>query len=85
MTLKADIFQHLIKDTSEDAWRIIIKEALDITSKTLEVNNAPSVVSKRDREIGILDHFLSTSGWDLWHAFSNSVEHTSDSTNSMVE
>ena len=78
MTLKADVFQHLIKDTPTEAWRIIIKETIEIASKTLDANTAPSAVNKRDREIGILDHFLSTSGWDLWQVFNDVVERTSD-------
>jgi hypothetical protein len=39
----------------------------------------PARSIKRDREIGALDHFLSSSGWDLWQAFGDSgVERTSD-------
>ncbi|MDR1873420.1 MAG: hypothetical protein LBQ90_00190 [Synergistaceae bacterium] len=33
---------------------------------------------KRDREIGGLDHFLSSVGWDLWYEFGRVVERTSD-------
>lgn len=78
MTLNADVFHHMLNDSPENAWRIIIKEAIEITSKPLEVNNASNIVIKRDREIGIMDHFLSTSGWDLWQTFNDVVERTSD-------
>jgi hypothetical protein len=51
---------------------------MEIASGPLTVNGAPSEVTKRDREIGALDHFLSTSGWDLWQCFGDVVERTSD-------
>lgn len=78
MTLDASILQSLTKGTPEDAWRVIINQAVEITAKPLAAGNAPSEVTKRDREIGTLDHFLSTSGWDLWQAFGDTVERTSD-------
>ena len=50
----------------------------EIASKPFAAGNAPSEITKRDREIGELDHFLSSSGWDLWQAFGDTVERTSD-------
>ena len=55
---------------------VIIEKALEIASKPLTVGSAPSEVTKRDREIGTLDYFLSSSGWDLWEAFGSTVERT---------
>lgn len=78
MTLKTDVLQHLLKDSPEDAWRIIVNEILEITSKQLDLRNASSTVIKRDREVGTIDHFLSVSGWDLWQAFDDVVMRTSD-------
>lgn len=82
MTLDAGILQSLTTGTPKDAWRVIIDQAIEIASKPLAASNAPSEVTKRDREIGTLDHFLSSSGWDLWQAFGNpeisGVERTSD-------
>ena len=78
MTLDAGVLQGLTKGTPEDAWRVIINNAIEIASKPLATGNAPSEVTKRDREIGALDHFLATSGWDLWQAFGDTVERTSD-------
>jgi len=78
MALDAAVLHSLTKDTAEDAWRVIINQAVEIASKPLAVGNAPSEVTKRDREIGALDHFLSSAGWDLWQAFSSTVERTSD-------
>lgn len=78
MTLDAGILRSLTKGTPKEAWPVIIQKALEITSKPLAAGNAPSEVTKRDREIGSLDHFLSSSGWDLWQAFGSTVERTSD-------
>lgn len=78
MALDADLLYRLTKGTPEDAWRVVIDKAVEIASKPLVAGNAPSEVTKRDREIGALDYFLSSSGWDLWQAFGDTVERTSD-------
>jgi hypothetical protein len=78
MALDAGVLRSLTKGSPEDAWRVIINNAIEIASKPLTAGNAPSEVIKRDREIGLLDHFLSSSGWDLWQAFGDMVERTSD-------
>lgn len=78
MVLDAKVLQNLTKGSAEDAWRVIISTAVKIASEPLAVGTAPSEVIRRDREIGSLDHFLSTSGWDLWEAFGDVVERTSD-------
>ena len=77
MTLDAKLLHLLTKGTAEDAWRTIIAEAVTIASRPLTAGNASSEVVKRDREIGILDDFLSATSWDLWHAFGDAVERTS--------
>lgn len=78
MALTAGDLQSLTLGSDADAWHAIIEQAMEIASKPLTVNNAPSEVVRRDREIGALDLFLSSSGWDLWQAFGDSVERTSD-------
>lgn len=78
MTLTPSALQALTQDSDADAWRVIIEQAVEIARKPLAVSNAPSEVVRRDREIGALDLFLSSSGWDLWQAFGGSVERTSD-------
>ena len=78
MALDPAVLNSLTKGTAEDAWRVIIDNAVEIASKPLAAGNAPSEVIKRDREIGALDHFLSSTGWDLWQAFGNTIERTSD-------
>lgn len=77
MALDPDVLHRLTKGTPDDAWRVIIDKAVEIASKPLAAGNASSEVIKRDREIGALDYFLSSSGWDLWHAFGDTVERNS--------
>ena len=69
MALDAAILQRLTQGTAADAWRFIIERTLDIASRPLAEGNAPGEVVKRDREIGELDLFLGSSGWDLWRCF----------------
>ena len=78
MALDPAVLSHLTNATPEAAWRVIIDEAIKIASRPLAASNAPSEVTKRDREIGTLDHFLSASGWDLWQVFGDTVERTSN-------
>jgi hypothetical protein len=78
MTIDASVLHQLTKGSPEDAWRVIINKVLEISSRPLAQNNASSEVLKRDREIGAFDYFLSSSGWDLWQAFGNTVERTSN-------
>jgi hypothetical protein len=78
MGLDANLLHGLTRGSVDEAWQAIVSSALEIASKPLASGNAPSEVIKRDREIGALDHFLSSSGWDLWQAFGDTVERTSD-------
>ncbi len=78
MALNAISLHTLTQGTDADAWGVIIKQAIEICLKPLAAGNAPGEVVKRDREIGELDLFLSSSGWDLWQGFGDSVERTSD-------
>jgi hypothetical protein len=78
MALSASALHALTQGSNADAWRVIIDHTVEIASKPLAAGSAPSEVVKRDREIGELDLFLSSCGWDLWQAFGGSVERTSD-------
>ena len=73
MTIDAGVLHRLTKGSPEDAWRVIINKTLEISSRPLTQSNAASEVLKRDRNIGALDYFLSSSGWDLWQAFGETV------------
>lgn len=78
MPLPASVLHLVMQGSEADAWRVIIDHTVGITSKPLAAGKAPSEVVKRDREIGEMDLFLSSSGWDLWEAFGGSVERTSE-------
>jgi hypothetical protein len=78
MPLDAQALNSLTRSSAQDAWQYIITRAIDIASRPLAAGNASSEVIKRDREIGGLDYFLSSSGWDLWQSFNDTVERTSD-------
>lgn len=78
MPLDAVVLNSLANGSAGQAWRVIINHAVGIASRPLAPGNAPGELIKRDREIGILDHFLSSAGWDLWQAFGDTVGRTSD-------
>lgn len=79
MALDASVLYALTKESASDAWDAILQRTLDVSSQPLTVAHASADIIKRDREIGVLDHFLSSSGWDLWRAFGSTVERTSES------
>ena len=78
MPLDPVVLNHLTNDAPKDAWHVIVNKSVEIASRPLAGGKASSEVTKRDREIGALDHFLSTSGWDLWQCFGDVVERTSE-------
>ncbi|WP_176314318.1 hypothetical protein [Burkholderia vietnamiensis] len=78
MTLDAQVLQSLTRSEPGAAWKTLVEKALDCCSPPVRKENASNDVAKRDREIGALDHFLSTGGWDLWQSFGDHVERTSD-------
>lgn len=78
MGLAASVLHQLTRAAPEQAWRIIIDQAVEIASRPIAAGNAPSEITRRDREIGSLDHFLSSSGWELWECFGDTVERTSE-------
>ncbi len=82
MALDAELLQKITSGTSAEAWELIVGRVMEITSKPLATGNAAGEVTRRDREVGWLDHFLATSSWDLWHAFADpevsGIQRTSD-------
>ena len=78
MAIDLDLLQQLTEGAPADAWKTIVDRAVEVASQPLPGANAASEVAKRDREIGVLDHFLASSGWDLWRAFSDAVPRNSD-------
>jgi hypothetical protein len=78
MALPVSALHTLAQGTAADAWRNIVSHAIELASKPLSADNATSEVVRRDRDIGELDLFLSSIGWDLWNDFEANVERTSD-------
>ena len=66
MALTASALQALTQDTDTDAWRVV-GHSVKLPANRCRRQHLSEVV-KRDREIGALDLFLSSSGWDLWQS-----------------
>lgn len=78
MAVTASALHAMAQGSNDEAWRVIVNHTVEIASKPLAAGGESSEIVKRDREIGELDLFLSSCGWDLWQAFGGSVERTSD-------
>lgn len=78
MALEAALLRDLSKGSARDAWDVLVRRAMEICAEPIKKENAAKEITRRDREVGSLDHFLSTGGWDLWRNFGDSVERTSD-------
>lgn len=69
MALTTNALHALTQRPGADTWRVIVE---------LAAGNAPSKVVRHDRDIDALDLFLLSYGWDLWHAFCDSVKSALD-------
>jgi hypothetical protein len=78
VTLPLQAVTELTSGAPEDGWRSIVHQALSICSAPLTKDLATKEVTKRDRDLGKLDHFLATSGWELWQSFGSAVDRNSD-------
>ncbi len=65
MALPYDLLSKLQGCSPAEAWDSILKYAWDVCSKPIE-GAAHSEVTKRDRAIADVDHFIATAGWELW-------------------
>jgi hypothetical protein len=77
MLLAPDFLKTISEGPPKEAWDVIVRQALEICSAPLSKTNARSEVTRRDRELGAVDLFLASSGWDLWDNFSEVVQKTS--------
>ena len=78
MGLACDQLRDLTTASPADAWRAIINGTIAICSQPLSPTSASGEVTKRDRAVGALDHFLSAGAWDLWQEFGTEVERNAD-------
>lgn len=78
MTLAYDQLHALQIAAPGDAWRTVFERAWDLCSPPLDGARPETEVTRRDREVADIDHFLATAGWDLWAAYESSIEQTAD-------
>lgn len=76
MTLPLTLVQTLQHAQPADAWSAILDHAWRVCSHPLTQGKSVSEVHTRDREIGDVDHYLATAGWDLWTDYENAVPRT---------
>ena len=78
MALNLDVFSELTSVPEDEAWARIVECVLSICVASLDTENAPGEVTRRDRAIGEFDHFLSSAAWGLWQSFANAAPRNSD-------
>ena len=78
MSLPLSLVRSLGTDAPAKAWAAIFEHAWEICTAPLSPPGVAGEVTRRDREVGVLDLFLAAAGWDLWRDFEQSVERTSD-------
>lgn len=78
MSLEVGFLTDLLRAGDDQAWRALVSKALEISSKPLSGKGAEAEVSRREREVALLDNLLAGGAWDLWRAFPQSVERTSE-------
>lgn len=78
MALPYDLVQTLQDAAPKDAWAKILKHAWTVCSEAFGHGKVEAAVARRDREVGEVDHYLATAGWDLWTAYEESVPLTSE-------
>jgi hypothetical protein len=78
VTLARDILQRLQRAMPAEAWPAILAHAWKICSAPFGDAKPESEIVRRDREVGDLDLFLATAGWDLWEHYEDCVPRTSN-------
>ena len=78
MAVSLSLLRQLQSGPASDSWKAVLSYAWEICSQPLTPESAQQEVSNRDSQLGELDLFLATAGWDLWESYESSVERTSD-------
>ncbi|WP_171230677.1 hypothetical protein [Ruegeria sp. HKCCA4008] len=78
MALDLETLTSFTVASEEQAWSKIIDHAMSICSTPLDAEKAPGEVTRRDRRVGELDHFLSSSAWELWQSFPHAAPRNAD-------
>lgn len=66
MALDVALLTRLIETSPVDAWKTLVETVWTIMSPPVPPRQVASEIIRRDREVGRLDHFLSSCGWELW-------------------
>ena len=61
------------------AWQIIFEKLWELFSAPLTPQHVEQEVTERERKVSELELLLSSSAWELWNEFENSVPHTAQS------
>lgn len=78
MTLPLALLERLLDLSATEAWKAIVEHAWSVCAEPLGKADPWKELSRRERELGAVDLFLSDAGWDLWEQFEKSVEPTAD-------
>jgi hypothetical protein len=76
--LSLTLLRQLQADSPGCAWASLFEHAWKTCSAPLAQDKVPSEVTKRDAELGAVDLFLATAGWDLWKSYEAVVPRTAD-------
>ncbi|KKJ00053.1 hypothetical protein [Prochlorothrix hollandica] len=77
MTTPRYLLEKIQTAPSDIAWKAIFEYAWEICSSPLTATSVSKEVIARDTALADLDLVLSSSGWELWHDFEQSVQQTS--------
>ncbi|MCC6740103.1 MAG: hypothetical protein IT452_13735 [Planctomycetia bacterium] len=77
MALPLELLQKVQRESPPDAWKAILHYAWLVCSAAMKPERAAAESQRRDAEIGDVDLFLATAGWDLWRAYAGGVPKTS--------
>ena len=78
MALDVEALSSLTSAPADEAWSKIVERVVSICGAPLDVEKAPGEVTRRDRAIGEMDHFLSSAAWELWRSFSDAAPRNAD-------
>ncbi|MDR2179041.1 MAG: hypothetical protein LBP21_01910 [Synergistaceae bacterium] len=76
MPLTSDVLRKLTKLPPGKAWALLVGETRNVMYESVSAKDTDgkmSEIARRDQEVGLMDHFLSSVGWDLWKEFGNAV------------
>lgn len=78
MAFPLSVLRAVQNGDAQEAWNAIIEYTSQVCSQPLRSGDELKGVSSRDQLIADVDHYLSTSAWDLWYRFKTATESTSN-------